>query len=327
MFIQEKTLDDLLIKVFKKTLKSKVLISSSRGDSREISGVLLQLANPLARLSRTEKKGTVFSCLGELIWYLSGSKELDFISYYIPAYINDSEDGKTIHGGYGPRLFNTRGANQIKNIINILKNKPTTRRAVIQLFDAGDLERDYREIPCTCTLQFLIRKNRLHLYTNMRSNDAYLGLPHDVFAFTMLQEIIARSLNIELGIYKHFAGSLHVYTKHIADAYEYIDEGIQETVFMPTMPLGDPWECIKTVIEAEREIRNGASIDIKSLSLPSYWEDIVRILLIFRHFKDDDLKSVVRVKNDMNSDVYENYIRKRLAKKKVETNTPEQLDL
>lgn len=327
MFIREKSLDDLLIKVFGKVTKSKVLISSTRGDSKEIDGVLLQLTNPLARLSRTEKKGTVFSCLGELLWYLSGSKDLDFISYYISAYAKDSEDGKTLHGAYGPRLFDTRGTNQIQNVVEILKKKPTTRRAVIQIFDAEDLKRNYKEIPCTCTLQFLIRKNRLHLYTNMRSNDVYLGLPHDVFAFTMLQEILARSLNIELGVYKHFAGSLHIYTNNISDAYEYIDEGWQETVSMPPMPLGDPWECIKTVINAESDIRNGYIVEPDTLNLPSYWEDLVRLLLVFRYLKENKLKDIVRVKNAMHSDVYENYIRKKLTNKKVEARPPEQLDL
>jgi len=40
-------------------------------------------------------------------------------------------------------------------------------------------------------MQFMVRRRRLHLLTNMRSNDAFIGLPHDIFAFTMLQEIMA----------------------------------------------------------------------------------------------------------------------------------------
>lgn len=45
----------------------------------------------------------------------------------------------------------------------------------------------------------------------MRSNDAYLGFPHDVFFFTMIQELVARSLGIRVGDYHHFA------TTHFAD--------------------------------------------------------------------------------------------------------------
>jgi thymidylate synthase len=47
----------------------------------EIAGVLLEISNPRARLSRTETRGRIFSALGELLWYLSGSNEVDFIAY------------------------------------------------------------------------------------------------------------------------------------------------------------------------------------------------------------------------------------------------------
>jgi thymidylate synthase len=85
-------------------------------------------------------------------------------------------------------------------VIELLGNRPTSRRAVIQIFNAEDIAAIHREIPCTTTLQFFVRNERLDMVTTMRSNDAYLGLPHDVFCFTMLQEIIARSLGREIGI-------------------------------------------------------------------------------------------------------------------------------
>jgi len=48
----------------------------------------------------------------------------------------------------------------------------------------------------------LIRNKQLHMLTNMRSNDAFWGLPHNIFSFTMIQEILARTLSVELGTYK-----------------------------------------------------------------------------------------------------------------------------
>ena len=66
--------------------------------------------------------------------------ELDFISYYIDTYGKYSDDGKTIYGGYGPRLFNAKGSiNQIQNVLELLKKTPSSRKAVIQLFDSEDL--------------------------------------------------------------------------------------------------------------------------------------------------------------------------------------------
>src|SRR4051812_20038072 len=86
MYFAATTLDDLLRSSIEKILAHGRKIVPSKGPARELAGVLLKLANPRARLSRTEKKGTVFSCLGELLWYLAGSNRLDFIKYYVPRY-------------------------------------------------------------------------------------------------------------------------------------------------------------------------------------------------------------------------------------------------
>ena len=174
------TLDDLLVKVFPKILQNGQRVKASKGWNRELSGVVLELRNPLARLSRSETKGTVFSCLGETLWYLAGSNELEFIKYYIGIYGKFAESDGTIHGAYGPRLFDMRsGVNQVENVIKLLRRKPSSRQAVVQLFNAEDLLKDYNDIPCTCTMQFLVRKGSLHLLVHMRSNDAFLGFRHN----------------------------------------------------------------------------------------------------------------------------------------------------
>lgn len=83
VYISALTLDDLLQNAFRSLLKSRIKVSATRGTATERIGVLLRLRNPRARLSRTEGKGTVFSCLGELLWYLERlSKPL---LEYVPA--------------------------------------------------------------------------------------------------------------------------------------------------------------------------------------------------------------------------------------------------
>jgi len=102
------TIDDLMHKVYESILEYGKPINPTKGPTKEITGILLELKNPRARLSRTETRGKVFSCLGELCWYLAGNDELEFIKYYIPKYDDCHEQG-IIHGAYGPRLFNRRG--------------------------------------------------------------------------------------------------------------------------------------------------------------------------------------------------------------------------
>jgi thymidylate synthase len=201
MFISRETLDDVLLALYPVLLgRSNETVVATRGETAEIIGALIEIEQPRARLSRSETRGKLFSSLGELVWYLSRGNRLDFIERYVPRYKEESEDGVQVYGGYGPRLFGQRGHDQVRNVIELLGNRPTSRRAVIQIFNAEDIAAIHREIPCTTTLQFFVRNERLDMVTTMRSNDAYLGLPHDVFCFTMLQEIIARSLGREIGI-------------------------------------------------------------------------------------------------------------------------------
>lgn len=306
MRISGRILDDLLRKVFPKLLASSNHITATRKGARELTGVLLELERPLARLSRSETRGRPFSSLGEFLWYLSRDNQLDFIRYYISAYDEETEDGETIHGGYGRRIFRQRGQDQLHNVISLLQTNPTSRRAVIQLFNAEDIERRYKEIPCTCTLQFLVRRNRLHMLTNMRSNDAYLGLPHDIFCFTMLQEVVARTLGVGLGPYKHFVGSLHLYDHDREDAQQYLDEGVQATVPMPQMPRGDPWPSIQKVLDAEFRIRRGDSMDADALGLSPYWADLVRLLQVFAAKSNRSKKQALKAQ--MASSNYVTYI-------------------
>lgn len=313
MYIKADTLDDLLRRVFRKLLASKVRIRPTKGAATELTSVLLRIDNPRARLSRTQIKGTVFSCLGELLWYLAKSNDLKFISYYLKHYKKFSDDGRTIYGAYGPRMFRMRNRiDQFKNVIRLLKKKPNSRQAVIQLFDAKDIIRKHKDVPCTCTLQFMIRGGRLHMLTNMRSNDAFLGLPHDIFAFTMLQEILARSLGVGLGQYSHAVGSLHLYKDHRQNARLYLREGWQPTLPMPRIPGGDPWACIRKVVKAERAIRGRKHVRVDQMNLRPYWKDLIRLLQVFAYSKRGQDNRIIKVKSKMSADLYHRYIDERM---------------
>lgn len=210
---------------------------------------------------------------------------------------------------------------QISNVIRLLKEKPSSKRAVVQIFDAADIAAPHAEVPCTCTLQFMIRDARLHALTYMRSNDAFLGLPHDVFAFTMLQELLARSIGVEVGGYKHVAGSLHLYEEHEGAAQQYLREGIQARigVAMPAMPSGDPWPSIQVLLETEARIRTGEAIDETTWTVEPYWRDLVLLLQAFRHYKDKDEAKIAEVTQRLTSSVFKTYLeqKRKSARKKT----------
>ncbi len=312
-YFKGSTLDDVMRLVIDEIQLNGSWIEPSKGGCKELTGVLLEIENPRARFSRTETKGKPFSSLGELCWYLAKTNDLEFISYYISTY-EEYADGNTIYGGYGPRLFSWREINQVAQVISILRKKPNTRQAVIQLFDAVDIVEDHKDIPCTCTMQFLIRDKKLQMVTYMRSNDVIIGLPHDVFCFTMLQEIIATTLSLEMGYYKHSVGSIHLYDANKDDASRFLNEGWQSTdMAMPPMPPSNPWPAIQVLLNAEADIRTkGKFLDNILENLDPYWADLVRLLQIFRYVKDKNKREALELRNRMSSNVYNSFIDKRL---------------
>jgi thymidylate synthase len=275
-------LDMLLVDLYRTLLDDANRNVGSRGGTLEILGVTLRMSKPRARLSRSEDRGKPFSALGELLWYLSGSNSLEFIKEYVPLYKKEAEEDGTVHGAYGPRLFSMRGGvNQLQSILALLRERSGSRRAVVQLFNAEDIATHHKEVPCTTTFQFFVRDDRLHMAVTMRSNDAYKGLPHDVFCFTMIQEMVARALGVCLGEYIHFAGSMHLYEADIDKAKSYGNEGYQRTIEMPPMPLGDQFPIVSVLKDVEDRLRHGENVVAEEVVNADYWADIVRLYQAF----------------------------------------------
>ena len=315
-YLSAPTLDDLMRYVLDAICQRGSRILPTRGSAREITGVLLELTNPRARISRTETRGKPFSCLGELCWYLSKTNDLAFIKYYLRAYTKFA-DGDRIYGGYGPRLFDWKRTNQLQRVTSILRQTSDSRKAVVQLFDANDLAEPHSDVPCTCTLQFIVRGGKLHLLASLRSNDVHWGLPHDVFCFTMLQEIVARALGVDLGTYKQFVGSLHLYDRSRRNAARFLAEGWQSTtIAMPPMPEGDSWPAISEFLRVEHSIRTSAALASPEIfdDMDPYWADLIRLLQVFRARKDRDFRRIRAVKGQMSVDIYSQFIVSILAK-------------
>lgn len=311
-YFSARTLDDVMRIAIQHIMENGEAVSSTKGDNREVIGAVIEIEDPRARLSRTEMRGKLVSCLGEFLWYLGGSDASDWISYYVPKYRNYQEEGGNIHGAYGPRLFCWKDVNQFRIVTERLIKNPNTRKAVIQLFDLIDLVKDYKDVPCTCTLQFFCRGERLHLHVHMRSNDIYIGFPHDVFCFTMLQELMARQIDKEIGRYIHTVGSLHLYDENFQDARAFLQEGWQSTqISMPPMPIGDPWGGINVLLRAERNIREKGVGSLENHdSLDPYWDDFLKILMIFRHKRDKNYDRISSIQATMNCDIYHCFIDK-----------------
>lgn len=311
MEIVADSLDDILREIFAKLVKTNKTISPSKGKAREIIGAHICLKNPRARFSRTESRATLFTCLGELLWYVSGRNDLEFIRHYIPKYAGYSDDGITLYGAYGPRIFGDGITGHWHAMSQALKERTDSRQAVIPIFQSTDVNMVTKDLPCTCSLQFFRRGKLLHMQVHMRSNDVYLGLPHDVFAFTMMQELMAAEIGCGLGEYYHSVGSLHLYDADRDKALTFLDEGWQSTIPMPPMPSGDHSDAISWLLNIDSCIRSNKTSTIDWSAMPPYWIDIGRILIIQDLLFRKNMRGVAQQRKLMSTDVYESFLRRK----------------
>ncbi|MES5159780.1 thymidylate synthase [Lactobacillus iners] len=205
--IESNDFNEIYINLCKRLLKDGKSVSPRKMNTHEILDISFVLSDPHSSLLNLSSRNLSWSYAhGEFLWYLNGERKLKPIQFYSKKMKDFSDDGLTLLGAYGPKLK----AN-IPKIVDLLKKDKFSRRAVIELFDNYLNLTDSKDIPCTLTLHFIVRNNQLHLFVNMRSNDFYLGLPYDVFSFTLIQLLVAKKLNIEVGNYHHHVDSLHYY--------------------------------------------------------------------------------------------------------------------
>lgn len=280
MIIKSNNIDILYKKILKEILDKGKPITARGLLFRELQFQHLILTNPRSRIIQnpTRKLAKRFMA-AEFIWIMSGQCSLDMIGYYNKNMKLFSDNGIDLHGAYGPRLRHwgiPRGdVDQLESCLQRLRDDIYTRQAVIVIIDpAIDFTVRTKDIPCNDILQFMYRDNKLNLACYVRSNDAMLGFPYDIHHWTMLQELFASILNVELGIYHHIVGSLHLYlndlnkAKKIANTNDFTHES------MPAMLKHYDLSIFDELKVTEKQYRED---DILSLNgLNSYWQSYIQ---------------------------------------------------
>jgi thymidylate synthase len=207
-------------------LRAEGLETAPRGSRiLELINCNIEIKNPRDRIVKCpERKFSAAYAVGELLWYLSGRNDLATMKYYSKFIEQCSDDGETLNSAYGARIFagakNKKiGFNQWAHVVKLLTEDRDSRQAIIHLHTPNNVKT--KDEVCTLSMQFLIREGRLDLIVNMRSNDIFLGFTYDAFSFTMLQEMMANELGVELGKYYHNAGSMHIYQNKFDILYKH----------------------------------------------------------------------------------------------------------
>ena len=157
-----------------------------------------------------------FAQMAEAVWVMAGHDDVAWLSRYLPRAGSFSDDGVTWRGAYGPRLRRWRGrVDQFKEVRRVLSEDPSSRRAVMSIFDPENDFAPSRDVPCNNWLHWLVRDGALRLAVAVRSNDAIWGFSGvNAFEWSLLQEAIAHWLGVMAGPQTWLAGSYHVYERH-----------------------------------------------------------------------------------------------------------------
>lgn len=161
-----------------------------------------------------ERRLSIKFLAAEAAWILGGGADVETIASFNKRIADFSDDGVTFNGAYGPKVVG-----QLKYVVDTLIKDSQSRQAVMTIWRENPAPS--KDIPCTVSVQFLVRDGMLHVIDSMRSSDLWLGWPYDVFNFTMIAATvlheIARQSGVfyELGDLRLNAGSQHIYDENL----------------------------------------------------------------------------------------------------------------
>ena len=123
-----------------------------------------------------------------------------------------------LHDGQFAYSYPERIGTQVLDVINCLEKTPTSRNAIIALWDPTiDIKRigGKARVPCSMYFQVLIRNGKVNMIYNMRSNDLMTHWCWDIYLAIKLQEYISEQLDMPIGWFVQQIGSLHAYHKDL----------------------------------------------------------------------------------------------------------------
>lgn len=228
--VKNKTANSVWLSNIKELLTNGQNCSPRGINTKEILGFTSKIDMKYPILSVKNRNISYGFMVAEAHWILSGSNLVEPLAAHAPKIRRFSDDGITFFGAYGPQIIP-----QIEYVVNSLTEDQDSRQAVVTIWQKNP--KRSKDIPCTVSIQWLIRNNTLHCIDTMRSSDIWLGWPYDVFSFTMLTGLISirlreKGINTNLGDFWLHAGSQHIYESNHSQAKICLDNS-DELVYEP----------------------------------------------------------------------------------------------
>ena len=111
------------------------------------------------------------------------------------------------------------GVDQMKKVIETLKEDPTNRRMIVSAWNPTD-EQKMALPPCHIMHQLLVDNGRLNLIWTQRSCDMFLGIPYNIASYALLLMLYAKEANLKPGILRGELHDVHIYENHLPQVKE-----------------------------------------------------------------------------------------------------------
>jgi len=199
----------------------------------------------------TTKKMMWNSLLHEVLWYLSGENHIRNLrekTKIWDAWADEEGNLETAYGYYWrhfPSAEKDKNGNwkvtevdQIQYVIDTLKSNPYSRRLVVSAWEPGNATKS-KLPPCHYSFVFNVNDGKLNCHLTQRSGDIALGIPFNLAAYSILTQIIAQEVGLELGFFAHTIVDAHIYVADKGTPMEKYDhlEGLKEQLKREPLPL------------------------------------------------------------------------------------------
>lgn len=168
----------------------------------------------------TTKKLHVKSIIHELLWFLKGDTNVEYLQENGVRIWNEwADENGELGPVYGHQWRSWSGANgetidQITNLIDTIKNNPDSRRMIVSAWNVADV--DHMALPpCHCLFQFYVADGKLSCQLYQRSADVFLGVPFNIASYALLTMMVAQVCDLEAGEFVHTFGDVHIYQNHL----------------------------------------------------------------------------------------------------------------
>ena len=171
----------------------------------------------------TTKKLHLRSIIHELLWFLKGETNIQYLKENNVSIWDEWADE---NGNLGPvygsqwRSWPTadgRHIDQIKQVIDQLKNNPDSRRIIVSAWNVGEIEKMALP-PCHAFFQFYVADGKLSCQLYQRSADTFLGVPFNIASYALLTMMLAQVCDLKPGDFVHTLGDAHLYSNHLEQA-------------------------------------------------------------------------------------------------------------